>query len=186
MRFFIQSVCEFESSQFFLCNFLHHISETSNLLLTMEGKVNFAKLIKKAAKVDEATLAASSSTLTDVEVVAAKKTVERLLSKCQSVKVEQFDGGEDKVKKPKQEFEPFLQSLLMDLRNYENDDNLDRLSFSGGAYLSFRRHLKIDFNPTHANFYLTQIGEYEGQAQRILLFLAADRGLVYSKIKENW
>ncbi len=63
----------------------------------MERKINFAKLIIKAAQVDEATLAASSSTLTDVEVTAAKKTVERLLSQCRNVKVEQ-DDSEVKVK----------------------------------------------------------------------------------------
>ena len=151
----------------------------------MERKINFAKLIKKALKVDEATLAASSSTLTDVEVNAATKTKERLLSQCRNVKVEQ-DDNETKVKQPKLEFEPFLQSLSMALRKYENDDNLDRLSFSGGRYLTFRRRLEINFNPNEANFYLRENGQNEGQAERILLFLAADRGLVYSKIKENW
>ncbi len=56
---------------------------------------------------------------------------------------------------------------------------------TGGAYLNFRRHLEIDFNPTQANLYLTRIGDFEGQAERILLFLAADRGLVYSKSKKT-
>ena len=60
-------------------------------------------------------------------MTAVKKTVEGLLSKRQSVRVEH--DGEAQVKKPKQEFDPFLQSLLMDHQNYENDDNLDSLSF---------------------------------------------------------
>ena len=47
------------------------------------------------------------------------------------------------------------------------------------------RQVSESFDPMNYERYISQIYKFEGQANRALLFLAADRGFICSKMKED-
>ena len=57
--------------------------------------------------------------------------------------------------------------------------------FSTMEYFRFKTDLYQSFNPLYYRRYITEITIFENQANRVLLFLASDRGFNYSKIRED-
>ena len=62
---------------------------------------------------------------------------------------------------------------------------MDCLMFSTVEYFRFKTDLYQIFNPMHYKRYITEIIMLENQANRVLLFLAGDRGFIYSKMQED-
>ena len=57
--------------------------------------------------------------------------------------------------------------------------------FSTVDYLRFKVDLYHSFNPKYYQHYIADLTIFENQANRVLLFLASDRGFIYSKMRED-
>ena len=59
--------------------------------------------------------------------------------------------------------------------------------FSTVEYFQFKTDLYQSFNSLYYQLYITEIIIFENQANRVLLLLvfASDRGLIYSKMRED-
>ena len=62
---------------------------------------------------------------------------------------------------------------------------MDCLLFSSVEYFQFKTDLYQSFNPLYYQRYITEKIIFENQANRVLLFLASDRGSTYSKMRED-
>ena len=62
---------------------------------------------------------------------------------------------------------------------------MDCLIFSTVEYFRFKTNLYQSFNPLYYQRYITEIITFKNQANRVLLFLASDRGFIYSKMQED-
>ena len=62
---------------------------------------------------------------------------------------------------------------------------MDCLMFSTVEYFRFKTDLYQSFNLLYYKRYITEITMFENQANRVLLFLASDRGFIYSKMQED-
>ena len=85
----------------------------------------------------------------------------------------------------KTNFEAFFISLKHELRAYEESDKMDCLMFSTVDYFRFKVDLYHSFNPKYYQRYIADLTIFENQANRVLLFLASDRGFIYSKMRED-
>ena len=91
--------------------------------------------------------------------------------------------NQNTIEKPN--FEAFFISFKNELRAYEESDKMDCLMFSTVEYFRFKTDLYHGSNPMYYQRYITEIIIFENQANRILLFLASDRGLICSKMRED-
>ena len=57
--------------------------------------------------------------------------------------------------------------------------------FSTVDYFRFKVDLYHSFNRNYYQRYITDLTIFENQANRVLLFLASDRGFIYSKMRED-
>ena len=85
----------------------------------------------------------------------------------------------------KTNFETFFISFKHGLRAYEESDKIDCLMFSTVDYFRFKMDLYHSFNPKYYQRYIKDLIILENQPNRVLLFLASDRGFIYSKMRED-
>ena len=62
---------------------------------------------------------------------------------------------------------------------------MDCLMFSTVKSFRFKTDLYQRFNPLYYQRYIKDIIIFENQAKRVVLFLASDRGFIYSKMRED-
>ena len=62
---------------------------------------------------------------------------------------------------------------------------MDSLMFSTVDYFRFKVDLYHSFNPKYYQRYIKDLIIFENQANRVLLFLASDRGFIYSKKRQD-
>ena len=62
---------------------------------------------------------------------------------------------------------------------------MDCLMFSTVEYFRFKTGLYHSLNPMYFQRYTAELNLFESQANRVLLFLASDRGFIYSKLRED-
>ena len=82
-------------------------------------------------------------------------------------------------------FEAFFSAFKNELRAFEESDRKDSLMFSSVEYFQFKTSLYDSFDPAYYKRYIWQIYTFESQANRVLVFLATDRGLIYSTMRED-
>ena len=85
----------------------------------------------------------------------------------------------------KTNFEAFFISFKHELPAYEESDKMDCLMISTVEYFRFKMDLYHSFNPKYYQRYITELIIFENQANRVLLFLASDRGFICSKMRED-
>ena len=62
---------------------------------------------------------------------------------------------------------------------------MDCLMFSTVEHFRFKMDLFRSFNPKYYQRYITEVIVFENQANRVLLSLASDRGVIYSKMRDD-
>ena len=82
-------------------------------------------------------------------------------------------------------FEVFFISFKHELRAYGESNKMDCLMFSSVEYFRFKTDLYHSFNPMYYQRYITELNMFENQGDQVLLFLASDRGFIYSKKRED-
>ena len=122
--------------------------------------------------------------LTEEEKTNINLTLSKMDQLYDNIRVE-----EDKPPKQntteKPNFDASFISFKNDLRAYEESDKMDCLMFSTREFFWFETDLYQSFNPLYYQRYFTEITIFENQANRVLLFLASDRGFIYSKMRED-
>ena len=136
------------------------------------SKINLAKKLKKLGSRQETVLASVADHLMEDE----KSNI--------NIKVEE-DKLPNQHTSEKTNFEAFFISFKHELRAYEESDKMDCLMFSTVDYFRFKMDLYHSFNPKYYQRYIADLIIFENQANRVLLFLASDRGFIYSKMRED-
>ena len=148
------------------------------------SNINLAKKLKKLGSRQETVLAGVADHLTEDEKSNFNLVLSKMEQLSNNIKVE-----EDKLPNPhtseKTNFEAFFISFKHELRAYEESDKMDCLMFSTVDYFRFKVDLYHSFNPKYYQRYITDLIIFENQANRVLLFLASDRGFIYSKMRED-
>ena len=164
---------------------LHFWVPTQN---TMNAKnmsnINLAKKLKKLGSRQETVLAGVADDLTEEEKTNINLTLSKLDQLSNNIRVEE-DKPPNQNTTEKPNFEASFISFKNDLRAYEESDKMDCLIFSTREYFWFKTDLYQSFNPLYYQRYITEITIFENEANRVLLFLASDRGFIYSKMRED-
>lgn len=143
-----------------------------------------ARKIKKLGSCQEVVLAGVAEQLTEDEKASITLALGKMDNISRSVRIQEEEPiNQCTSGKPK--FEPFFENFKNELRAYEDSDRMDSLMFSSQEYFNFKVDLYKNFEPFNYQRYIEAINSFEGQANRILLFLAADRGFIYSKMRED-
>ena len=148
------------------------------------SNINLTKRLQKLRSRQETVLAGVADHLTEEE----KTTINLILSKrdqlSNNIKVEEEKPPNQNTTE-KANFEAFFISFGNELRAYEDSDKMDCLMFSTVEYFRFKTDLYHNFNPRYYQRYITEIIIFENQANQVLLFIASDRGFIYSKMQED-
>ena len=164
-----------------LLHFLVPFQNTMNAKLT--SNINLAKKLKKPGSRRETALAGVADHLTEEEKTNINLTLSKMDQLSNNIRVEDKPPNRNTTEKPI--FEAFFLSFQNDLCAYEESDKIDCLMFSTMEYFQFKTDLYQSFNPLYYQRYITEITIFENQANRVLLFLASDRGFIYSKMRED-
>ena len=166
-----------------LLHFLVPTQITMNTQIT--SNINLAKKLKKLGSRQESVLAGVADHLTEEEKTNINLTLNKMHQLSNNIRVEE-DKPPHQNTTEEPNFEAFFISFINDLRAYEESDKMDCLMFSKVEYFRFKTDLYQSFNPLYYKRYITEIIMFENQANRVLLFLASDRGFIYSKIQEDY
>ena len=148
------------------------------------SNINLAKKLKKLASRQETVLASVADHLTAEEKTNVNLTLNKIDQLSNNFRVEEDKlPNQNTTEKPN--FEAFFISFKNDLRAYEESDKMDCLMFSTVEYFRFKTDLYQSFNLLYYQRYITERNIFENQANRVLLFLASDRGFIYSKLRED-
>ena len=160
-----------------------HISKSDAMNAKITSNINLAKKLKKLGSRQETVLVGVADHLTEDE----KSNINHVLSKMEqlsiNIKVEEELPSQHTSEKTN--FETFFISFKHELRAYEESDKMDCLMFSTVDYFRFKVDLYHSFNPKYYQRYIADLTIFENQANRVLLFLASDRGFIYSKMRED-
>ena len=161
-----------------------YISKSDVMNAKITWNINLAKKLKKLGSRQEIVLAGVADHLTEDEKSNFNLVLSKMEQLSNNIKVE-----EDKLPNlhtsEKTNFEAFFISFKHELRAYEESDKMDCLMFSTVDYFRFKVDLYHSFNPKYYQRYITDLTIFENQANRVLLFLASDRGFIYSKMPED-
>ena len=148
------------------------------------SNINLAKKLKKLESRQDTVLAGVADQLTEEEKRKFNLTLSKMDQLSNNIRVEE-DKPPNQNTTEKPNFEAFFKSFKNDLRAYEESDKMDCLMFSTVEYFRFKTDLYQSFNPLYYQRYVTELIKFENQAYRVLLFLASDRGFIYSKMRED-
>ena len=141
------------------------------------SNINLAKELKKLGSRQETVLAGVADQLTEEEKTNINLTLSKTDQLSNNIRVEEDKPlNQNTTEKPN--FEAFFISFKNDLRAYEESDKMDCLMFSTVEYFRFKTDLYQSFNPSYYQRYIREITIFENQANRVLLFLASDRGFI--------
>ena len=146
------------------------------------SNINLAKKIKKHGSRQETVLAGVADHLTEDEKSNFNLVLSKMEQLSNNIKVE---GDKLPNQHTKTNFEAFFISFKHELRAYEESDKRDCLMFSTVDYFRFKVDLYHSFNPKYYQRYIKDLTIFENQANRVLLFLANDRGFIYSKMRQD-
>lgn len=144
-----------------------------------------AKSLKELGKIEESCLSVVISRHSEQEIIQINTMIQALKGEC---KLEVVQDKEEelsdikKVNKVQVFYMTFLPRQLNSLDEYERSDDMDSLDVDTGAYYEFRAQLAFTIGSLRAT--LQTITGYENKCQRMLLFLAVDRGNLYSAFSE--
>ena len=148
------------------------------------SNIHLAKKLKKLGSRQETVLAGVADHLTEEEKTNINLTLSKMDQLSNNVRVEEDKTpNQNTTEKPK--CEAFFISFKNDLRAYEESDKMNCLMFSTMEYFRFRTDLYQSFNPLYYQRYITEITIFENQPNRVLLFLASDRGFIYSRLRDD-
>ena len=148
------------------------------------SNINLAKKLKKLASRQETVLAGVADHLKEEEKKNINLTLNKVDQFPNNIKVEEDKPPNQKTTE-KRNLEAFFISFKVEFRAYEESDKMDCLIFLTVECFRFKTDLYHSFNPMYYQGYLTEIIIFEDQANRVLLFLASDRGFIYSKKRED-
>ena len=148
------------------------------------SNMKFAKSLTKLGSRQETVSAGVADHLTEAEKTNINLTLNEMDQLSNNIKVEE-DKPPNQNCREKPNFEVFFISFKNKLRAYEESDKIDCLMFSTVEYFRFKTDLYHSSNPKYYKRYITEIITFENQANRVLLFLASDRGFIYSKMRED-
>ena len=163
-------------------HFLVPTQKTMNAKIT--SNINLAKKLKKLGSRQKTVLAGIADHLTEEKKTNINFTLSQMDQLSNKIRVEEDKPpNQNTTEKPK--FEAFFISFKNDLRAYEESDKMDCLMLSTMEFFRFKTDLYQRFNPLYFQRYITEITMFENQANRVLLFLASDRGFIYFKMRED-
>ncbi len=153
----------------------------------MSNTSRLVNQLKEMGTIDPTTVSVGANALSEEQTRQALQINSIILSTTlKNQVVPEPKTTKSKSASVKDTYETFLSKFKKELRKYEEDDSQNDLALSTADYLKFRSDLRENFDISKLRVYLAGINMYEEMANRILLFLAADRGLVYTKSKEDW
>ena len=141
------------------------------------SNINLAKRLKNLGSRQETVLAGAADHLMEDEKSNFNLVLSKMEQLSNNIKVEE-DKLPNQHKSEKTNFEALF-------RAYEESDKMDCLMFSTVDCFRFKVDLYHSFNPKYYQRYITDLTIFENQANRVLLFLASDRGFIYSKMRED-
>ena len=144
---------------------------------------NLAKKLKRLGSRQETVLAGVADHLTE-EKSNFNLTLSKMDHLSNNIKVEE-DKPPNQHTVEKTNFEAFFISFKHELCAIEESEKMDCLMFSTLEYFRFQTNLYQSSNPVYYQHYITELIIFENQANRLLLFLASDRGFIYSKMRED-
>ena len=147
--------------------------------------INLAKKLKKIGSRQETVLAGVADHLTEDEKSNFKLVLSKMEQLSNNIKVEE-DKLPNQHTSEKTNFEAFFISFKHEVRAYEESDKMDCLMFSTVDYFRFKLDVYHSSNPKYYQRYIKDLNIFENQANRVLLFLASDRGSIYSKMQEDF
>ena len=159
-------------------------SNSDSLSDKITSNINLAKKIKKLGSRQETDLVGIAECLTKEEKSNIILTIGKMEQLSNNIKIEE-DKASNQHTAEKTKFEVFLISLKLKLRANEESGKMDGLMFSTVEYFRFKTELYHSFNPMYYQRYITDLNIFENQANLVLLFLATDRGFIYSKMRED-
>ena len=166
-----------------LLHFLVSTQNTMNAKIT--SNINLAKKLKKYGSRQETVLVGVADHLTEEEKTNINLTLSKMDQLSNNMRVEE-DRRPNHNATEIPNCEVFFISFKNDLRAYEESDKMDCLIFSTVEYSRFKTDLYQSFNPLYYQRYITETTIFDNQANRVLLFLASDRGFIYSKMREDF
>ena len=161
-----------------------HISKSDAMNTKITSNINLAKKLKKLGSRQETVLAGVADQLTEEEKTNVNLTLSKMDQLSNNIRVEK-DKPPNQNTAEKTNFEAFFISFKNDLRAYEESDKMDCLMFFTVEYFRFKMDLYQSFNPSYYQRYIREITIFENQANRVLLFLASDRGFIYSRMQDD-
>ena len=162
--------------------FYHSISDIMNAKFTWN--MNLAKKLKKLGSRQETVLAGVAKHLTEEQKSNIDLTLSKMDQLSNNIKVEE-DTPSHQNTEEKPTFEVFFISFQHELRAYDESDKVDCLMFSIAEYFWLKMDLYHNFNLMYYQRCITELIIFEYQENRVLLFLASDRGCIYSKMRED-
>ena len=145
---------------------------------------NLAKKLKELGSRQETVLAGVADHFTEEEKTNINLTLSKMDQLSINIRVEE-DEPPNKNTIEKTNFEALFISFKNELRAYQESDKTNCLMFSTVENFQFKTDLYHTFNPMYYQRYITEIIIFENQTNRVMLFLASDRGFIYSKIRED-
>ena len=148
------------------------------------SNINLAKKLKKLRSRQETVLASVAEHLTEEENSNFNLALSKIDQLYNNIKVEE-DTPSHQNTREKPNFEALFISFKHQLCAYEESDKMDCLMFSTAEYFRFKKDLYHSFNPMYYQRYITKLIIFENQANRVMLFLASDRGFIFSKMRKD-
>ena len=165
-----------------LLHFLVPTQNTMNARIT--SNINLAKKRKKFGSRQETVLAGVADHLTLEVKTNVILTLSKMDQLSNNIRVEE-DKPPNQNTTEKPNFEAFSISFKNDLLAYEESDKMFCLMFFTMEYFRFKTDLNQSFNTLYYQRFITETTFLENQANRVLLFLASDRGFIYSKMRDD-
>ena len=147
------------------------------------SNINLANKLKKLGSRQETVLAGVADHLTEEGRTNINLTLSKMDQLSNNIRAKDKPPNQNTADKPN--FAAFFISFKNDLHAYEESDKMDCVMFSTVKYFRFKTDLSQSFNPFYYQRYSTEIFKFENQANQVLLFLASDRGFLYSKLRED-
>ena len=161
-----------------------HISKSDAMNTKITSNIKVAKKLKKLGSRLETVLAGVADQLTAEEKTNINLTLSKMDQLSNNIRLEE-DKPPNQNTTEKPNFEAFFISFKNDLRAYEESDKMDCFLFSKVEYFQFKTDLYQSFNPSYYQRYIREITMFDNQANRVLLFLASDRGFIYSRMRDD-
>ena len=148
------------------------------------SNINLTKKLKSLGCRQDTVLTGVADHLTEEEKSNINLTLRKKYQLSNNIKVED-DKAPNQHTVEKTKFEALFISFKYELRVIEESHKKDCLMFSTVEFFRFKTDLHLSSNPVYYQHYITELIIFENQANRLLLFLASDRGFIYSKMRED-